>query len=1000
VRWVVVPTLALKQWIQHHLAADPKIGIAAGVRFLFLEEAVREEAGLLQAQLVTEEELALQLESLLRSHLGLSGFESLQAFVAVNPKKRLPALSRQVARHFLEYGVYGARMVEQWAGSGWQEVLWRELAAKGIPHWAELLKARHCLPLCDQLHLFGFSHLPSLFYHFLAEADPVIYVVSPCVAFWTDVRSDRESRALLGRYRKRGVPERQIEELAGYLRSRNRLLANFGKLGREMATLLEDAPATESYFLTGALQGEESYGEGVLEGVHFDATHQLTALKVIQADLLLLRNCADHPPLELTAPDRSIQVHGAPSRWREVEVLAQALRESLATRAGPVYVMTPDIVPYVPFIRAVFDDDLRAQIEAIQPPPPGSVEAAMEQLVLVAESRWEVSRLLALLDHPLVQRVLGWDACDRAQAAQLFHKAGIRWGLDPEQCKESLTRAYGPVELHESLPQTTWKAGLARLVRTVEAAQSPPSDPGDVRLVEGLCQLVERLPPLLQPLVEGEWTLEEWALHWDGLCQEWTGLPCPTANRLREMAARLSGARFSFESIRGIVLERQTGITRGEDLTAVHFCSLTPMRVLPGSIICLMGMEEGAFPRAALKQPLNHLHRHPLADYHPSRSDLDRYLFLEALLAARDLLIVTYCSVAEDGQPQAHSALVSELLAAVEQSVHFGGSSPVIHRLHPQLACHHSYFIPGNCHDPVHFAQAKVAYGLERHRKIEMAIDWSLDQQLELGDLTLALRDPIGLYVNRSLGLRISPPEGKSARDQELFSLDPLLRHRLAWERVQGSLPSAWLLPPAPLRQAVERDLAERANEIHHFLQTVAVQPAELFSLELSPDCQEPARGERGLISPPLVVKNHQIVGWLRALSSRGLIYAGSDDLAGVLVAWPRLLIYSCLAAQFNLPTQILVLQSRKIKEAPSNPTAGLLELLAYLEQCRASPLSFIPSAAELVWQRDFEKAAEKLRRNQFTSWETRWWLENHGKQEDPESLALRRLIGMVKEWL
>nr|BFE91687.1 hypothetical protein GCM10020185_22230 [Pseudomonas brassicacearum subsp. brassicacearum] len=68
---------------------------------------------------------------------------------------------------------------------------------------------------------------------------------------------------------------------------------------------------------------------------------------------------------------------------------------------------------------------------------------------------------------------------------------------------------------------------------------------------------------------------------------------------------------------------------------AVNFCTLMPMRAIPFKLVCLLGMNDGDYPRA---QP-------PLdfdlmgGDYRPgdrSRREDDRYLLLEALLSARE----------------------------------------------------------------------------------------------------------------------------------------------------------------------------------------------------------------------------------------------------------------------------------------------------------------------------------------------------------------------------
>ncbi|WP_163103843.1 exodeoxyribonuclease V subunit gamma, partial [Acinetobacter baumannii] len=71
------------------------------------------------------------------------------------------------------------------------------------------------------------------------------------------------------------------------------------------------------------------------------------------------------------------------------------------------------------------------------------------------------------------------------------------------------------------------------------------------------------------------------------------------------------------------------------------FCTLMPMRAIPFRLVCLLGMNDGDYPRQ--QSPLDFdLMRN---DYRPgdrSRREDDRYLLLEALLSAREQLYVSW----------------------------------------------------------------------------------------------------------------------------------------------------------------------------------------------------------------------------------------------------------------------------------------------------------------------------------------------------------------------
>ena len=147
--------------------------------------------------------------------------------------------------------------------------------------------------------------MPRLYWELFKNG--VHYQLSPCQLFWGDVCSDKESVKLL---RRAGQGQ---EELEGYLKDRNRLLANMGKLGR----------ASFAYFEAETCQLEEHYQEGGRE----------TALHALQNDVLNLQESA-------ILPDASLQLHSAPSKQREVEALLETLYE-LGAHPKDVIVYAP-----------------------------------------------------------------------------------------------------------------------------------------------------------------------------------------------------------------------------------------------------------------------------------------------------------------------------------------------------------------------------------------------------------------------------------------------------------------------------------------------------------------------------------------------------------------------------------------------------------------------------------------------------------------------------------
>ncbi len=119
------------------------------------------------------------------------------------------------------------------------------------------------------------------------------------------------------------------------------------------------------------------------------------------------------------------------------------------------------------------------------------------------------------------------------------------------------------------------------------------------------------------------------------------------------------------EAVRGAldaVPERQAFLLGG-----VTFCGLVPQRSIPFRVVCLLGMNEGEFPRPGNDAGLNKILSQPRRGDRDTRSE-DRYLFLEALMSARDVLHISYVGEGvRDGKPRNPAAPLAELLQFLDE---------------------------------------------------------------------------------------------------------------------------------------------------------------------------------------------------------------------------------------------------------------------------------------------------------------------------------------------
>jgi exodeoxyribonuclease V gamma subunit len=333
----------------------------------------------------------------------------------------------------------------------------------------------------------------------------------------------------------------------------------------------------------------------------------------------------------------------------------------------------------------------------------------------------------------------------------------------------------------------------------------------------------------------------------------------------------------------------------------VTFCTLMPMRAVPFRVVCLLGMNDGDFPRRASKADFDLLALPGMArPGDRSRRDDDRYLMLEAVLAARDKLYISWCGRnVRDNSEQPASVLVSQLcdyLKAGWGLKNLDGRSTG-HALQPFSRV---YFEDGGL--LTYAGEWRAAHAAEAQQAIPAQLPpFELDEKfrLRLSELANFIKQPVRYFFRRRLGVIF----GESAlvgEDEEPFSLNALERYVLedvmlddagadVETSVRGSLAARaerlrreGVLPIGLLGERMEEELVE------------ALVPVRSKWLQLRAEYQEDApKLAIGLTLDGIVLEDwvdqlHRRGAetvWLMQMSSKALDKAGQprgDKLIGV----------------------------------------------------------------------------------------------------------------------
>jgi exodeoxyribonuclease V gamma subunit len=691
---VVVPSQGMGRWLTLELARKQGIAMQLEMQLpaRFVWDLSRAVLGSLPEQSAfSPSTLTWRLYGWLCEPANLELAPRLAQYLDGGDERRRLSLAAKIADTFDQYLLYRDDWLAAWErgetrdlgpDEAWQALLWRELTKDGHPHRARLLDdllqrlySDEPLPgLPERLLVFGISSLPPHHLRVLdglaRHIDVVVCALNPSREAWGEIRDIRE----LARQPESGADD-------WYLDVGHPLLASLGKQGRDFFDSLFSLATSEGRQEIGLYSEDEDLRDDSL-------------LHALQNDILRLRTRLPDERMVLAESDRSLEVHIAHSPLREVEILHDQLLARFAADSAlspdQVVVLTPDIERYAPFIEAVFapregspripyslaDRSLRAELPLIE---------AFLELLMLAQSRFAAEEILAWLEQPAIARRAGIESEDLPLLRDWLREAGVRWGRD------------GGQRARLGLPDEsafTWRQGLDRLLLGFAA---PPQLAGDsapllgehwpLDALEGargpllgkLVEFVERLGKLADQLARPR-PLAEWAddlqLLIDSLFDEREA--GDTLLLLSQACASLRDQALAADLDRPIELElvhqqlsaalQQGGGASGFLTGAVTFCTMVPMRSLPFRVVCLLGLDDGAFPRRTPPSGFDLIGRHPRRGDRARRLD-DRYLLLETLLSAREALYLSY--VGRDPRDNAvlpPSVLLSEVLEAVDMT--------------------------------------------------------------------------------------------------------------------------------------------------------------------------------------------------------------------------------------------------------------------------------------------------------------------------------------------
>jgi len=555
-----------------------------------------------------------------------------------------------------------------------------------------------------RLIVFGVTALPLQVLEFLGQMSKFTQVIlcvhSPCQYHWADIMQGREFfYANKKRFDNRGGIDLSTTPMDQMHLHANALLAQWGRQSRDFVRQLDQFDDVQ--------KTREDFDQLRLDLFEHETSDDVSLLHRIQNQIRDLEPAKPHDASAETSPatpvsDGSVVFHVAHNLTRELEVLHDQLLTLMASTEHRAQINPKDIVVMCPnvgeskaAIQAIFGQyakhDARfipfdvADTQALQTHP---MVLELQWLLHLGDSRCTLSEVMDFAVSPFVAARFELERVDVEQLHEWMLDSGVRWGLSEEQRDSLGFQANGSIHTF-AFGFKRMLLGLATGAMEVEQPLLEIQDIEPMTSVSGLeAQVLGRFDVLLQGL-QNWWSLSQkpasatqWISRYQQLIDQFFK---PTQNEEFVVLQSLSRSLITWgeallaaefdEVLDASVAQAAWGdhiqITPPKQrllASGVTFCSIKSLRTLPFKVICMIGLNEGEYPIKQKVQDFD-LTKDPshqrVGDQ--SRAEDDRAMMLETLLAAREVLYISWSGFSpRDNSNKPASVLVTQLRQYIE----------------------------------------------------------------------------------------------------------------------------------------------------------------------------------------------------------------------------------------------------------------------------------------------------------------------------------------------
>ena len=717
-------------------------------------------------------------------------YEDIKQYIQGGQKTlKLFQLSEKVADVFDDYQIYRPNLLLKWKNceeesDSWQAVVWRRLTEdrisikKGFKNF--IFQNLECSWERNYICVYGIPTMAPIYLSFFKKLSQYIDVyffhISPFKEVSIPTLPNQDNKY------QQPFLKNDIENNLNISFS-NSLLEKLGSTNFEFTTLLFNiSDSTKTYFSSRMLNN---------------------TLKEVQQSILSNNNTIDY------TEDQSIQIHSTHSPHREVETLynyiLDIINKSSDITPGDISVIIPQIDEYIHHIEAIFERFRNTKkflpYNIADQPPAGfdRLKNTLLKILNIDQSRFKASYIIDILENKVVRNKFEIEKDNLNLIKKWLEEAGIRWGLDSEYHSK-----YGEVDFEEN----SWQFGLKRMLLGYAFRNEDedrffkdilPYDEieGEYAIILGnLVAFIEELKKTYY-LIQEEHSLKKWQNIIIQVLNNFFSGNSEIQSYIIQLRHKIQSC---FENLKhkkkyklpiiknflknNLIAENQGhGYFRGK----VTIGSPQHMFGIPSKVTCILGLNEGEYPREDRTISFNKLGDTDwLADR--SKQKEDQNMFLQSLMTTHKNLFLSYQGfdnrTNEEFPP---SLIISDLIDFImapgqNHNQLDKKDNPFIIK-HPLNSFNYKYFIEEENQLYSYFQNDYEAASalLKRKQSIDF---WNSENSLpkwkpgsnfevETNQFIKFYKNPVQYFAKNRLGINFKTNK-KEIEDQEPLELDSL----------------------------------------------------------------------------------------------------------------------------------------------------------------------------------------------------------------------------------